>query len=217
MSFDDARGVLAIWNDVRAGQESAFEGWYNEEHFPERLAVPGFRLGRRYEAVSGAPRYFCSYLGDAPETFSSAAYIERLNNPTPLTRSIMLNAFLNMNRTVCRRLHRFGALIGAFSVTARFGAPVDLVRILPMLEALSRTDGIARGELWVAADPGGASATEEQLRGRDAKIAACVVVETLRQRDAERVHERLARDFGAAAETGIYRLLCQLAPQSVTG
>ena len=211
---DKTQGVLAIWHDIRAGQEPAFEDWYKNEHFPERLGVPGFRLGRRYEAVSGAPRYFCSYLGDTPETFGSAAYIARLNNPTPLTRRIMLDAFLNMNRTVCRRVHRSGALIGAFSVTARFGASIDQARVLPMLEALARAEGIARCELWVAADPGGASAAEEQLRGRDAKIAACIVVETLRQHDAESARERLARDFGAAAETGIYRLLCQLAPQS---
>jgi hypothetical protein len=212
---DPTQGVLAIWHDVRAGQEAVFEDWYKNEHFPERLGVPGFRLGRRYEAVSGTPRYFCSYLGDTPETFGSAAYIERLNNPTPLTRRIMLEAFLNMNRTVCRRVHRSGALIGAFSMTARFGTAVDQARVLPMLQTLAGTDGVARCELWLAADAGGASAAEEQLRGRDAKIAACVVVETLRQHDAERVREGFTRDFGAAAETGVYRLLCQLTPRSV--
>jgi hypothetical protein len=211
---DDAQGVLAIWHDVRAGHEADFEDWYKNEHFPERLAVPGFRLGRRYEAVSGAPRYFCCYLGDTPETFGSAAYIARLNDPTPLTRAIMLNAFLTMNRTVCRRVQRFGALSGAFSVTACFDAPVDQEAASSMLGALAGTAGVARCELWSAADPGGGSATEEQLRGRDAKIAACAVVETLRQEDAERVRGQLAQEFGASAQTGIYRLLCQLSSKA---
>jgi hypothetical protein len=207
---NNAQGVLAIWHDVRGGHESDFESWYKNEHFPERLAVPGFRLGRRYEAVSGAPRYFCCYLVDTPATLGSAAYIARLNNPTPLTRAIMLDAFLDMNRTVCRRVQRFGALWGAFSVTARFDAPIDQAPILSMLGALAGADGVARCELWSAADSGGASAAEEQLRGGDAKIAACAVVETLRRSDAERVHEQLRRDLGTAAEIGIYRLLCQL-------
>lgn len=208
---DQAQGVLAIWHDIRDGQEPDFESWYKNEHFPERLAVPGFRLGRRYEAVSGTPRYFCCYLVDTPATLGSAAYIERLNNPTPLTRSIMRDAFLNMNRTVCRRVRRFGALCGAFSVTARFDAPIEQDRALSMLGALAGADGIARCEFWAAADPGGAAATEEQLRGRDRKIAACAVVETLRQSDAQRVRDQLTREFGAIAEIGIYRLLCQLA------
>ena len=210
VTADDAQGVLAIWHDIRGGHESDFESWYKNEHFPERLAVPGFRLGRRYEAVSGAPRYFCCYLTDTPATLASAGYIERLNNPTPLTRSIMLDAFLNMNRTVCRRVRRFGALWGAFNVTARFDAPIDQEPVLSMLGALGGTDGVARCELWSAADSGDAAATEEQLRGGDRKIAACATVETLRQSDAERVHEQLAREVGAAAEIGIYRLLCQL-------
>jgi hypothetical protein len=217
MAADDASGVLAIWHDVRAGQEAGFEDWYKNEHFPERLAVPGFRLGRRYEAVSGRPRYFCSYLVDTPATLGSAGYIERLNDPTPLTRSIMLNAFLNMNRTACRRVQRFGTSSGAFSVTARFGAPIDQGAASSVLDALAGQAGVARCELWSAADPGGASATEEQLRGRDAKIAACAVAETLRQSDAERVREELAREFGAAAEIGIYRLLCQLSSQAGAG
>jgi hypothetical protein len=214
MAVDDAHGALAIWHDVRAGQEATFEDWYKNEHFPERLAVPGFQLGRRYEAVSGAPRYFCVYLGDTPATFVSPAYIERLENPTPLTRSIMLDAFLNMNRTVCRRVRRFGTLWGAFSVTARFSAPVEEAAMVSVLDPLSRADGVARCELWSSADPGSASAAEEKLRGRDAKIAACVVVETLRQSDAERVRGELTREFGGAAEIGIYRLLCELSSRA---
>lgn len=207
---DQAQGVLAIWHDVRTGQESDFESWYKNEHFPERLAVPGFRLGRRYEAVSGTPRYFCCYLVDTPATLGSAAYIERLNNPTPLTRSIMRDAFLNMNRTACRRVRRFGALWGAFSVTARFDAPTEQDRASSMLGALAGADGIARCEFWAAADSGGAAATEEKLRGRDRKIAACAVVETLRQSDAEGVRDQLIREFGVTAEIDIYRLLCEL-------
>jgi hypothetical protein len=210
LTADRAQGVLAIWNDVRDGRHSEFEFWFKSEHLPERLAVPGFKLGRRFEAVSGAPRYFCYYLTESPDVLYSAAYIERLNNPTPLTRSIMSDGFYNMSRTICRRIERFGASSGAFCVTVRFHSAIGHSAILPMLDELAGADGIARCELWSAVDRRTDIAVEESLRGGDRKIAACAIVETLRLSDADRVHEKLGSEFGPSAEIGIYQLLCQL-------
>jgi len=212
---DKATGVLAIWNDIRDGREVDFESWYKDEHFLERLAVPGFRLGRRYEAVSGAPRYFCYYLTDTPDTLRSLPYLERLNNPTPRTRAMMSDAFGNMHRTMCRRVARRGALSGALSITVRFHQPANHEQSLAMLDRLARADGVARCELWSAVDAGADISLEERLRGGDRRIAACMVVETLRLSDAERVHAQLASELGVGAELGIYRLLCQLASGGV--
>ncbi len=206
--FDGAEGVLAIWNDIRDGRTEEFETWFKGEHLAERLAVPGFRLGRRYEAVAGAPRYFVCYLTDTPDVLTSPAYLARLNDPTPLTRSVMTRGFVNINRTVCRRAARFGALWGAVCVTARFGRPLDPGRVSALLERMAGEDGIARCELWTAHESGGGIAVEERLRGGDRKIAACIVVDTLREADAERARAALTREFGAAADIGVYRLLC---------
>jgi hypothetical protein len=212
---DKATGVLAIWNDIRGGREVDFESWYKDEHFLERLAVPGFRLGRRYEAVFGAPRYFCYYLTDTPDTLHSVSYLERLNNPTPRTRAMMTDAFGNMLRTICRRVARRGALSGALSVTARFRQPPDHEQSLAMLDRLARADGVARCELWLAVDAGVDISLEERLHGGDRRIAACMVVETLRLSDAERVRAKLEGELGVDAKLGIYRLLCQLASDGV--
>lgn len=208
---NDAQGALAIWHDVREGSEAEFEGWYRDEHFPERLAVPGFRLGRRFEAVANSPRFFCYYLTDTPDVLTSGAYIARLNDPTPLTRAMMTGVFRNMNRTVCRRAWRSGPLRGAFAVTARFVAPPEEAAVRSLLATLANAPGTARCEFWAAAETGAGSAAEENLRGRDAKIAACALVETLRLADAERVAEKLGAAF-SAAEIGAYRLLCELEP-----
>lgn len=213
MGFDNAQGVLAIWNDIRKGRESEFEFWYNNEHFPERLAVPGFKVGRRYEAISEGPRSFVFYITDTPDVLKSAAYIERLNNPTPLTRTMMSEVFINMNRTLCRRTQHFGTLSGAFCVTARFQNPIDCVTILPRLEALRQSAGIARCELWSAVEQGSGVAAEEQLRGGDQKIAVCVAVETFRLSDTEQAKEQLEREFSQIAAIDAYRLLCQLGSQ----
>jgi hypothetical protein len=209
VSGDHADGVLAIWHDIRAGREDAFEAWYRDEHFPERLAVPGFRIGRRYEAASGAPRYFCCYVTDTPKVLISAPYLARLNDPTPLTRAMMTDTFINMHRTVCRRVERRGALAGAVAVTARFDAAPAEASVRAMLDQLDGADGVARCEYWVAAEDGQGVAAEEALRGRDRKIAACLIAETLRLADAERLAAALAATYGEAA-VGIYRLLCAL-------
>lgn len=211
MTADSGSGVLAIWNDIRAGREGEFEFWYKNEHFPERLSVPGFRLGRRYEAVAGAPRYFCYYITDTPETLNSAAYLDRLNNPTALTRTMMSEAFANMNRTLCRRAWRGGVMRGAFSVTLRLYGTIEEAACRSFLAPLVSTDGIARCELWLAADQGSGIATEERLRGGDRKIAACLMIDTLRAGDAERMSGKLAA-LGGDGDVAIYRLLCEIEP-----
>jgi hypothetical protein len=218
MAADKAEGVLAIWNDIRADRRTDFEFWYRNEHFPERLGVPGFRLGRRYELASdgagpeSGPRYFCYYLGDTAGTFTSPAYQERLNNPTALTQSMMSGAFHNMSRTVCRRAAIRGRMSSGLAVTARFHRPVDQAQALALLDTLSAAEGIARAELWSATDAAqGAPAKEEELRGGDRKIAACLLVETLRLADAARVRSQVRERFGDAAETGVYALVCELA------
>ena len=208
--IDEAQGVLAIWNDIREGRTGEFEHWFKSEHLLERLAVPGFRRGRRYEAIAGAPRYFVFYLTDTPDVLNSGPYLERLNDPTPLTRSVMVHGFANMNRTVCRRAARFGWLWGAVSVTARFDRPVEAGRVSAFLERMATEGGIARCELWSAHESGGEAAAEERLRGGDRKIAACILVDALREADAERARAALQREFGDAAEIGVYRFLCEV-------
>ena len=207
---DDRQGVLAIWHDINASREAEFESWYRNEHFPERLAVPGFRIGRRFEAVSGTPRYFCFYVTDTPGVLTSAPYLARLNHPTPLTRAMMTDTFRNMHRTVCRRAQRRGAHSGALAVTARFTSAPDGSQVRAVLDRFDGAEGVARCEYWVAAEEGQGIASEEALRGRDQKIAACFVVETLRLTDAERVSGALAAAFGDSAAIGTYRLLCEL-------
>ena len=50
---------------------------------------------------------------------------------------------------------------------------------------------------------------EEKLRGGDKKIKACLMVDTLRQADAEKLGEQLGKQF-STAEVGVFRVLCQL-------
>jgi hypothetical protein len=202
-------GILAIWNDVTPGREADFDAWFQGEHLVERLGVPGFRFGRRHEAVSGAPRFFVFYVTDGPEVLTSKPYLERLDNPTPMTRMIMSEVFKNMNRTLCRRVARRGDFRGSHAVTVRFNEAVDEAALTRRMDELAKDHAVAAAELWIAADAGAPVSLDEKLRGGDKKIKACLMVDTLRQQPAEALGARLAKDF-PQAEVGVYRVLCQL-------
>jgi hypothetical protein len=203
-------GILAIWNDCAPGREAEFEEWYQHEHFHERIAVPGFLLGRRFEVVTGSPRYFCFYLTQSPDVLKSAAYLERLDNPTPLTRRIMTDAFRDMSRTVCHRTLRLGAMRGAEAITLRFGAPIDPGALKATVVTLAKDKTVACAEVWTAVDAAAIPVSEEErLRGGDKKIAGCLYVETLRETEARAVAEALSRQYPAAT-VGVYRLLCEI-------
>ena len=118
---DASPGILAIFNNVAPGREAEFEAWFQHEHLAERIAVPGFLIGRRHEAISGQPRYFNFYVTQSVGVLKSAAYLGRLDDPTPMTRMVMSEIFKDMIRTVCRRTFRLGAMRGTGVVTVRFG------------------------------------------------------------------------------------------------
>ncbi len=201
-------GILAIWNDCAGGHEDEYEAWYMWEHLPERMAVPGFRRGRRYEAVTGKPRFFTYYETDSPAVLSSPDYLARLDDPTPLTRRIMSGIFTNIDRTIFRRIVLSGEMRGSFAVTARFAGDPGEDHLTRAATMVSTEDGVARAEAWLAAGlPDLEMSAEESLRGGDRHIAACLFVETLRERDATAIRRQISEHWGPESETGIYRLL----------
>jgi hypothetical protein len=203
-------GILAIWNDCREGREVEFEAWFQGEHLLERLAVPGFLFGRRHQAISGAAGYFNFYLVESPAVLTSKPYLERLDSPTPMTKRIMSEVFLNMNRTICRRTVRRGGFRGAYTVTVRFNVQPNETELHRQLDVALHDAAVAGGEIWIALDPAGMPVSmEEKLRGGDRKIKGALMVDTLRQRDAELLGEKLAREY-PAADVGVFRVLCQL-------
>lgn len=204
------QGILAIWNDCRAGREAEFDSWFQGEHLLERLAVPGFLFGRRHQAISGACGYFNFYVVEQPAVLTSKPYLERLDHPTPMTLKVMSEIFINMNRTICHRTLRRGAFRGAYAVTARFDVAPEMSALTVLAENLVHDAGVASCEIWSAVDPAGQPVSmEEKLRGGDKKIKACLMVDTLRQGDAEKLGQRLSQQF-AGAEVGVFRVLCQL-------
>lgn len=79
-------GLLMVWADVPASKEDEFNRWYNEEHVPERLAIPGFLAGARYEAVKGGPKHLACYELTSVAVLESPAYKQVQTHPTEWTR-----------------------------------------------------------------------------------------------------------------------------------
>ncbi len=55
-------GVVLVWNDITEQGREQFYDWHDKEHIPERLAIPGFRRGRRYIT----PRVFMKLVRHGP-------------------------------------------------------------------------------------------------------------------------------------------------------
>ena len=204
-------GILALWNDCEAGHEDAYEAWYQGEHLAERLAVPGFRRGRRMQSLADGPGYFTYYETVGPDVLFSLVYRQLLDHPSPETERIMRETFRNMSRTVCRVTRRDGAVYGGYAVTVKLvdqevGGPVRL-----FLDGLADRPDVARTEVWTAVEPPkGAISREETLRGDDT-IATCLLVETLRERPALDIVDQAREQLAIASSAiGIYRLLCDL-------
>ncbi|MGC1694399.1 MAG: hypothetical protein WA743_03935, partial [Pseudolabrys sp.] len=76
-------------------------------------------------------------------------------------------------------------------------------------DSLMKDAAIAACEIWTAVDPAGQPVSmEEKLRGGDKKIKACLMIDTLRQDEAEKFGANLAKQF-SAVEVGVFRVLCQ--------
>jgi len=203
-------GILAIWNDAAAGRDADLNTWFQGEHLTERLGVPVFLFGRRHKALSGASGYFNFYLVEQPEVLTSKPYLERLDNPTPMTKKIMSGVFINASRTICTRPLRRGAFRGAYAVTARFSDEPDKNALTGLLESLVADTNIAGGEIWIALDPKGQPVSaEEKMRGGDKKIKACLMVDALHQDDAEKTGAHLSKLF-PRADIGVFRVLCTI-------
>ncbi len=214
--------ILAVWNDVEPAFEAEFNDWYIRDHLPDRLAIPGFRRGRRWLSTGRSPRYFTFYEIDDVGVMHTPAYLDRHGHPTDWTRKIM-PVFVGMNRSICRVTARQGDGDGGVAAVVRLapsaGAETRLRAWLAAeaLPAILRAPGVVAACLWeldrVASRM--PDTAETRLRATaDAVIDWALVVEATRPEEAQNGTDivRSAPSAGAAAvgppET--YRLLCSL-------
>jgi len=98
--------LLLVLTDVDPAWESEFNQWYDEEHVPDLLGVPGVLAARRYRAIEGEPRYMAVYdLADTSVVEGPEYQRVRAWGPGATDRSRRIFAsFRNMTRGVYRRI-----------------------------------------------------------------------------------------------------------------
>src|ERR1700674_68747 len=83
------KGFLLVLMHCPPDFEEEFNAWYDAEHIPERLAVPGFETGRRFVCIAGAPRYLAMYDLARPDVLGSREYLRVAgDNSSPWTRRV---------------------------------------------------------------------------------------------------------------------------------
>ena len=88
MSDRKGSGLLVVWCEVPSPLEDEFNRWYNEEHLPERLTVPGILSAARYEAVSSGPKHLAIYELESSKVMESQDYLRLKNSPTEWSKKM---------------------------------------------------------------------------------------------------------------------------------
>ena len=121
----------------------------------------------------------------------------------------MSGTFTDASRTVCRREVLAGEVHGAAAVAVRFTELQNAEKIREVIKDFSEAPSLARAELWTSDEqPGEGAMAEEAIRGPDAKIASCLLLEFLRDPDAQAAVDQL-RPILEGGNIGVYRLLCE--------
>jgi len=134
--WNNASGFMAIWSDVQPDNYTFYHDWLLKEHFPERVGVPGFLNARAFKRMVGElSQFFILYETQAPDVLASAPYVERLNNPTPMSREVMpmlQNFVRGAGRVICST----GKTSGGFAMTIRLEQPSPSLMDASSREAL---------------------------------------------------------------------------------
>ena len=78
----EAVGALLVVGLVPEPEyEEEYNAWYDEEHIPELLPVPGVLRARRFRALEGVLRYLAIYELSAPEVRHSEAFEKAIDTP----------------------------------------------------------------------------------------------------------------------------------------
>lgn len=82
------KGIFMVYTDVDPRHEDEFNAWYNTEHLPELLSLPGFLSAARYEATKGGPKYLAVYELRNVSALQTTTFQKWRAAPSPWSRRI---------------------------------------------------------------------------------------------------------------------------------
>ena len=76
------QAIFLVYTDLSDPQyEEEFNAWYNTEHLPELLALPGFLDAARYVATKGGPKYLAAYELESIDAMQTPEFKDRPRTP----------------------------------------------------------------------------------------------------------------------------------------
>ncbi len=96
------QGLLYVEVDCPPELEGEFHAWYNQEHIPERLRIPGFVSARRYAALEGSPRWLAAYELTGLAVLDSPEYRQWLGGPLQTAWTARMVSSTKVHRSVFR-------------------------------------------------------------------------------------------------------------------
>lgn len=174
------KAALAMWWDVAPESRAELEHWHAHEHFPERLAIPGFLRASRWTAVDEGEGFFVMYELRDHGVLASAPYVARLNAPSPWSTR-MMPLHQRMVRTQCQVVHSVGAVTARHALTLRCSSvetdAQSLTRgIADLAVSVVQRPGIVGMHLLHHEAPALAVTTEQRIRGNADRAADWIVV-----------------------------------------
>ena len=80
--------VLVVTMEVDEADDAEFNKWYNEQHLPERMAIPGYVSARRFklegENNNNALKYLCIWEMEDGSPLQGEMYKDQNAHPTEL-------------------------------------------------------------------------------------------------------------------------------------
>lgn len=146
------KGLLLVMMEPPATLEEEFHDWYDGEHLPQRLGLPGFETGSRWVCLSGWPRWLAIYDLSSTAALQNAAYVA-VSGPhsTPWSRRI-LSRTLGRQRIVAEQVYPGEALAPAAETICRLALaryPARPSDVLPALrDATDGTEGLRQLRLF---------------------------------------------------------------------
>ncbi len=201
---------LAIWNDVAAWPLTPISiSGFRANTWPSGWRCPAFCTAGGIRRFRVRPVISISTWLHSPEVLTSQPYLERLDNPTPMTKMIMADVFKKHEPHASATARR-GEATCAAPMRSRRGSTKRLTSaaLATLLDGLMTDISIASGEIWMAADPVGQPVSlEEKIRGGDKKIKGALMLDTLRQADAEALGARLAKRISGKRGRRVSRIV----------
>lgn len=101
------KGLLLTMTEPPLPMEEEFNAWYDSEHLPERLSIPGFSSARRWvdpHAPVGTGKYLASYELEHPQVLETPEYLAHIGEHfTPWSKRCLSRCLL-FRRWACAQI-----------------------------------------------------------------------------------------------------------------